>query len=226
MSSPLLASTRFRLVLAVTRVYSHILLLLASTRTSSPLLGSTRFSPVCYSRLAVTRVYSHLFAITRVHSIQSSLLLASTRILASRIYSHTRIYWYWWGRKLPYMCFSLLPDLVRSWLLLASTHTSCCYSRLLAGLRHYSRVLDLVRSLLLLASTRILASTGIGEDARCRSCVFPCYSHTLVLASTRFRPVCYSRLLAYSRLASTRILHLLIVIVADGHTASNTPDLF
>ena len=172
---------------------TSVLLLLASTRTSSPLLASTRFSPVCYS---------------------------STRILASRIYSHTRIYWYWWGRKLPYMCFSLLPDLVRSWLLLASTHTSCCYSRLLAGLRHYSRVLDLVRSLLLLASTRILASTGIGGDARCRSCVFPCYSHTLACLRR------YSHLLdlvRYSHLLACLLACLRVHSIQAGFSRAVTP---
>ena len=107
--------------------------------------------------------------------------------------------------------YSRLLDLGWSWLL-----ASCCYSRLLAPLRHYSRVLDLVRSLLLLASTRILASTGIGEDARCRSCVFPCYSHTLVLASTRFRPESVTRVYSHTRVSHLLAYSHLLVLVGDA----------
>ena len=47
--------TRFSPFLAVTRVHSYVLLSLASTRRSSPLLACTRFSPV----FAITRLYSH-----------------------------------------------------------------------------------------------------------------------------------------------------------------------
>ena len=150
MSSPLLAPTRFRLVLA-----TSVLLLLASTRTSSPLLASTRFKPVCYSRLLA---YSRL-ASTRILASTGTggdascptcvfLLLASTRrsspVLAiTRLYSHTCVYWHWWGCMLPLMCFSLLLAYTRmSSPLFASTRFSPLLASTRMSARMSSRPLD------------------------------------------------------------------------------------
>ena len=127
----LLASTHTSSpLLASTRFSSvtRVLLLLASTRTSSPLLASTRFSPVCYSRLLA---YSRL---------------ASTRILPSTGTG--------WGRKLPYMCFSV----------------SRVYSQVFPSTSYYSP---------LLAYLRLLALLRMRAAAYVFFLVTPCYSHTL-----------------------------------------------